>query len=108
MSDYFPGALFNFVRRQSLSDEDYTTDTAPIPKDRLVSLAVIPARRVAVATFSGWADENVFAEAEAELLARLTTAIILTAGVSETAQYNPPWTLGPFRRNEVIIPIATD
>lgn len=88
--------------------EDYSSDTAPIPKDPLVSLAVIPARRVAVATFSGWADESDFAEAEADLRARLTAANIRTAEVSETAQYNPPWTLGPFRRNEVIIPVAAD
>lgn len=82
--------------------------TAPIPTDPEVTLAEIPARRVAVATFSGWADDDDFAEAEAELRARLSSANIAAAETVETAQYNPPWTLGPFRRNEVLIPIVVD
>ncbi|MEO1613712.1 MAG: heme-binding protein, partial [Pseudomonadota bacterium] len=83
----------------------FTADTAPIPTNPEVTLAVIPARRVAVATFSGWADDDDFADAEAVMRKALASAAIETIGPVETAQYDPPWTLGPFRRNEVLIPV---
>ncbi|MEM8752042.1 MAG: heme-binding protein [Pseudomonadota bacterium] len=87
---------------------EFTRETAPIPTDPQVSIAVIPARRVAAATFSGWADDEDFAEAEAELRARLSAADYAATDAVETAQYDPPWTLGPFRRNEVLITIRVD
>ncbi|MEL7465205.1 MAG: heme-binding protein [Pseudomonadota bacterium] len=87
---------------------EFTADTAPIPSNPEVSLAVIPARRVAVATFSGWAGDDDFAEEEAALRAALTSAGVEPVGPAETAQYDPPWTLGPFRRNEVLIPVAKE
>lgn len=87
---------------------EFTSATAPIPTDPKVTLAVIPARRVAVATFSGWADDEDFAEAETELRERLAATSFAAADAVETAQYDPPWTLGPFRRNEVLIPINSE
>lgn len=87
---------------------EFTADTAPIPTDPEVTLAVIPARRVAVAMFSGWAGDDDFAEEEAALRAALAAAGVEITGPVETAQYDPPWTLGPFRRNEVMIPVANE
>ena len=87
---------------------EFTLATAPVPTDPEVSLTTIPARRVAVTTFSGWADREDFVSEEADLRARLSAASITASGAAETAQYDPPWTLGPFRRNEVIIPIRDE
>lgn len=87
---------------------EFTPETAPVPTDPEVSIAVIPARRVAVATFSGWANDEDFRIAEAELRKRLPAANLTATNNIETAQYDPPWTLGPFRRNEVIVTVGVD
>jgi hypothetical protein len=89
-----------------LTDE-FTSETAPVPTDPMVTLATIPPRRVGVVRYSGSLDGRAPAE-EARLREWLGTNGFLPEGQAEIAGYNPPWTLPAYRRNEVLIPVARD
>ena len=86
----------------------YTLDTLPKPNDPRVVLSLLPATRVAVVRFSGWADDQDFSRKLAELEKWLTKRRIRASGPASFAQYNPPWTLGPLRRNEVMLPVEAE
>ncbi len=83
----------------------YTLDTLPKPNDSQVMLSVAPAVRVAVLRFSGWVSDRDFERKRDELERWLAKRDLRAAGPASLAQYNPPWTLGPLRRNEVMLPI---
>jgi hypothetical protein len=84
----------------------YSLATLPTPNDSRVQLREVPASRVAVVRFSGWADQKDF-DAKAALLADfIQTRHWKAAGPPSLAQYNPPWTLWFARRNEVMMPLA--
>ncbi len=83
----------------------YTLDTLPKPNDSRVALSVAPASRVAVIRFSGWASDRDFERKREELQQWLTKRDLRAIGPASLAQYDPPWTLGPLRRNEVMLPI---
>jgi hypothetical protein len=82
-----------------------TVETAPVPTDPAVTLDTIPPRRVAVVRYSGFMASKAAAE-EGRLRDWMSNKGLTEAGPAEVAGYNPPWTLPPWRRNEVLIPIA--
>tara|TARA_R110000868_G_scaffold3915_6_gene24102 strand:+ start:1052 stop:1729 length:678 start_codon:yes stop_codon:yes gene_type:complete len=84
----------------------WTMETLPVPDNAAVQLVEVPARRIAAIRFSGRARDSVLAEKQAELLEFLATNGYRVTGEPQFAYYNPPWTLGPFRRNEVMVEIA--
>lgn len=84
-----------------------TLETAPVPTDPGVSLDTIPPRRVAVVRYSGSMSGGAEAE-EARLRDWIGRKDLTPAGPAEVAGYNPPWTLPPYRRNEVLIPVDAD
>lgn len=82
---------------------DYTMETLPKPNNERVTLKQIPAKRVIAITFSGTnSDENI-AEHEKQLKAYIQANNLQITGAPTYAFYNPPWTLPPMRRNEVMI-----
>jgi hypothetical protein len=83
----------------------YTLDTLPKPDDPRVQLSLAPVTRVAVVRFSGWVSDQDFKRKRAELEQWMTRRRLKAIGPASLAQYNPPWTLGPLRRNEVMVPI---
>jgi SOUL heme-binding protein len=83
----------------------YTLDTLPIPDDARVVLRMAPAIRVAVIRFSGWANDRDFERKRAELEQWMAKRGLHASGPASLAQYDPPWTLGPLRRNEVMLPV---
>jgi hypothetical protein len=83
----------------------YTMETLPKPDDPRVELGLTPAVRVAVVRFSGWTNDQDFKRKRAELEQWMTKRGLKATGPASLAQYNPPWTLGPLRRNEVMVPI---
>lgn len=83
----------------------YTLETLPAPLDPRVTLVAVEGSRVAARRFGGWAIAGRVAEHQAALLAALQQAG-LHAGTPTVAQYNPPWTLPPLRRNEILVPLA--
>lgn len=87
--------------------DEMTFETAPFPSNPQVTLATIAPRRVAVIRYSGSLDDDA-PEAESKLRGWLDAKNLAPIGPAETAGYNPPWTLPAYRRNEVIIPVATE
>ena len=81
----------------------YTAATAPVPDDVRVTVRDVEARRVASIRFSGLLRTRA-AEARRQALARwLEARGFEHAGDWQIAGYNPPWTLPPLRRNEVLV-----
>lgn len=96
------GGAMAFVLPDALSEQ-----TAPAPSDPRVTLATIPPRRVAAVRYSGSLNGRAEAE-EARLRAWIAERDLRPLGPAAIAGYNPPWTLPPFRRNEVLIPVGPD
>ena len=83
-------------------------DSLPEPVSGNVRLADMPARRTAVVTFSGVATDKLIEEQKARLRRWMAERGYTGTGKPTYAYYNPPWTPGFLRRNEVLIDIASD
>lgn len=83
----------------------FALDMLPEPNDPKVQLRTLPAKRFAVIRFSGLAGKADVDAKAAELVAAAVAHHLRTTGPVSLAQYNPPWTLWFFRRNEVMIPV---
>ncbi len=87
---------------------EHTLDTLPTPGDSRVTLREVPAARFAATRFSGVASADAF-ERHGEALAAAARAVGLAVdpGTAPTfSQYDPPWTPGPLRRNEVMLKLT--
>lgn len=84
---------------------EYALEDLPTPDDGKVTLRPVEGRTVAAIRFSGWATSGAVTRKQKELLAILDQHGIATVGVPALNQYNPPWTLPFFRRNEVAVEI---
>ena len=83
----------------------FTIDSAPLPKDPKVKLAVLPERKVAVLRYSGsWGEESMLKKAE-ELKAWISENNYSATSNPRIASYDPPWTIPSLRRNEIMIDI---
>lgn len=100
-----PGASGGY-RVAFLVPAEYTTDTVPQPLDPAVRIVSTPARLVAAFTYSGRMSAEAHREKEASLRAELGRRGLEVAGEAITAQYDAPFIPGPFRRNEVLIPVS--
>ena len=85
---------------------EYRMDTLPTPKNHAVDIKEIPGKRFVVIRFSGMADEKMLAEQTATLNAFLKEKGLEPLSPPAYAFFNPPWTLPPLRRNEVMVEIA--
>jgi hypothetical protein len=59
--------------------------------------------RFAVIQFAGRTNSESIANAEQELRNWMNDQQLVSDGDAEVAGYDPPWTPGPFRRNEILI-----
>ena len=80
-------------------------EAPPQPTAGSVTLRDVPAQLMAVVTFSGRADSTKNAAQEQRLRQWMGQAGLIAVGSPRLAQYDPPWTPGPLRRNEVLIPV---
>jgi DNA gyrase inhibitor GyrI len=83
----------------------YSLETLP-PAPADISLAEVPARRMAAVRFAGNGGAADLATREAQLRAWLAAQGIVPEGEAEFAFYDAPMVPGPLRRNEVLIPVA--
>jgi len=79
---------------------------APAPNAPQVSLSKRAAGRFAVMRFTGYRSEKREAAAVAKLRAWMTAKGLKESGKPSFAYFDPPWTPGPFRRNEVLIRVG--
>ena len=99
-----PGASGGY-RVAFIVPAEYTRETVPEPLDPAVRIVATPARLVAALTYSGRTSEALHREKEESLRAELAQRNLTAAGEPITAQYDAPFIPGPFRRNEVLIPV---
>ena len=97
------GAAIETWRMSFVLPEGYTAENSPVPSNPSVVIRDVAPRRVASIRFSGLLGNR---KAERE---RLRLAAWLDAKGMEhmadwrVAGYNPPWTIPPLRRNEVLV-----
>ncbi|ESQ52450.1 hypothetical protein EUTSA_v10017151mg [Eutrema salsugineum] len=80
-------------------------EEAPRPTDARVVIREEGGRKYGVVTFSGRAGESVVSEKVKKLTSDLERDGFKITGDFVLARFNPPWTLPPFRTNEVMIPV---
>lgn len=80
-------------------------EEAPRPTDERVVIREEGGRKYGVVKFSGTTGESVVNEKVKKLTSDLEKDGFKITGDFILARYNPPWTLPPFRTNEVMIPV---
>jgi effector-binding domain-containing protein len=78
---------------------------APKPASQQVEVKTLPARRVAVYRYSGRSTRANEMKALQKIKAWLEGNEIQHGSDHVVAYYDPPWTLPPLRRNEVMLPV---
>jgi hypothetical protein len=78
-------------------------DGAPKPVSEHVELQTRASGRFAVIRFAGRLNTESSGKAEKQLRAWMARRGMSGAATAEMAGYDPPWTPGPLRRNEVLI-----
>jgi len=86
---------------------EYAFDELPEPNDARVAFRQAPAYTAAVIRFSGWANAEKADANWQKLRGFLIKERIEIVGEPTLNQYNPPWTLGFLRRNEIIVPVKS-
>jgi DNA gyrase inhibitor GyrI len=83
----------------------YTMETIPIPKDLRIRIRQVPPFTAAALRYGGWTDPEKIGRKTEELRTLLARDGRTPVPPFLSAQYNPPWTIPPFRRNEIIVRI---
>ncbi|MCB9254276.1 MAG: heme-binding protein [Bdellovibrionaceae bacterium] len=84
----------------------FSLETVPTPNDSRVEIKLIPARRMAVRTYSGsWSEQNYNEELEKLLLA-LKESGFSAKGEPVFARFNSPFRLWFLRRNEIWVELT--
>lgn len=86
--------------------EEWTMETLPIPNNPNVKIREVPGELIATVKFSGVGRESVFEQKQAALESWLFKQGYQAIGAPRYAGYDAPYVPGPFRRNEVMIPIV--
>ncbi|KAG2690734.1 hypothetical protein I3843_09G200200 [Carya illinoinensis] len=98
--------LKNMVTMQFLLPAKYQkAEEAPRPVDERVVLREEGERKYGVVKFGGVATEEVVKKKVEKLKQSLEEDGHKVIGQFLLARYNPPWTLPPFRTNEVMVPV---
>ncbi len=97
----------NTVRRtvSFVLPSKYTLETLPKPNNTAVTLREVPGRKVAARRFTWYATESRIASQKKRLMEKLSADGVVTVGVSQVAQYNPPISFPLTRRNEILVQI---
>jgi DNA gyrase inhibitor GyrI len=92
------GQVVSFIAPAS-----YTMETIPVPKDPRIRIRQVPPFTAAVLRYGGWTDPGKIERKTEELRSLLARDGRTPVPPFLSAQYNPPWTIPPFRRNEVLV-----
>eukprot|EP00971_Amphidinium_carterae_P321565 6391856-Amphidinium_carterae.1 len=90
-----------------LPSEYQSAADAPLPTNPAVQLLDVPARYTAALQWRGpCRSMDDAAPKYAELEALMAEVGLTPAGPFELHRFNPPYTLPPFRTNEIVVPLA--
>lgn len=85
----------------------YTRETLPEPNDKRVRIRELPARRYAVLRFSGAPSEAAVERKIRDFVALVDASDLVRTGAEPIyARYDPPWIIGPLRRNEIFVELG--
>ncbi|KAM7254741.1 hypothetical protein ACFE04_019982 [Oxalis oulophora] len=99
------GGNTNVTMRFVLPDKYQKAEEAPQPLDERVVVREEGGKKYGVVKFSGVASDQVVKDKVRVLKESLERDGFTVVGEFLLARYNPPWTLPPFRTNEVMIPV---
>ncbi len=85
-----------------------TLENLPVPANPLVHLRALPARKIAVYSYTGSWSEEKFNIKLAEFLSELSRKQVATIGPPLFARFNSPYQLWFLRRNEIWIELPRD
>jgi hypothetical protein len=85
---------------------NHNLSSLPQPNNAAIQLNEVPGKRFLVIRFSGIATESVLKENLEKLQNHIREEKIETVSEPTYAFYNPPWTLPPMRRTEIMIEIS--
>lgn len=88
-----------------IMSDDYSLDNLPKPYSDDILIKEITLGKVAVIKFGMWATPKRIMKMQGKLEKYLSENNIQTSSDYLVAQYNSPWVMPPFRRNEIIISI---
>jgi len=88
--------------------KDVAQTSIPAPASDQVEVTKRPGGTFAVIRFAGRIDLEVCQKQQRLLETWIEKRELKSDGESEIAGYDPPWTPGPLRRNEILIRIATE
>ena len=83
----------------------FTKETAPTPSNPDIEINTIGEGYFAVIKYSGRSSDNNFEKYSKILKQKLLEDKILIKGLAIKASYNSPFTLPPFRRNEIMFSV---
>ncbi len=86
---------------QFMMPAQYTMETIPQPNDPRVQLRVVPARKVAVYSYTGSWSESRYQEKLAEFQELLQKDAVQIQGEPVWARFNSPFSIWFLRRNEI-------
>ena len=85
--------------------KEHTLSSLPIPNDKEVKIENYYLGKTVVITFGGWATKSRTKYYKKQLEKFLRKNELVTKSDFLVAQYNSPWALPPFRKNEVMVSI---
>jgi hypothetical protein len=97
-----PSEGLNTFNISFVMPKEYSIDDLPKANTSLVSIEQESLGDVAVLTFGGWATESRSISYQQKLSALLKKSGIEPQGGFMVAQFNSPWTLPMFRKNELM------
>ena len=86
--------------------ENFSINTAPLPKDPTVQLEEIVNYTVAAITFSGSLNQDTINSHKIILEEWIARKGFQKKGEAKAAGYNPPFTIPALRKNEILIPVT--
>ncbi|MFC1905277.1 heme-binding protein [Chloroflexota bacterium] len=83
----------------------YTIDSLPQPNSEEIVFSKVEGYKAAVIRFSGFLNKKLVIKKQDELNDWLNSYNLTPKSAFISAQYNPPWIPGLFRRNEIIVKV---
>ena len=90
---------------QFIMPSEHSMEDLPKPNSQNVTLKKVNLGKTAVMRFGGWATKERASHYQDKLSDLLTANGYTVNGTFMVAQYNSPWAIPPFRKNEIIVQI---
>ena len=90
---------------QFVMPSEHSMEDLPQPNSQNVTLKKVNLGKTAVLRFGGWATKDRASHYQNKLSDLLIASGFKVDGTFMVAQYNSPWAIPPFRKNEIIVQI---